>query len=144
MKELSTEIIIKASAEKVWSVFTNFTEYPKWNPFIISVEGKVSVGNKIKITLSPPDSNEMIFQPKVLNYEAKKELQWLGHLFIPGLFDGRHIFRIIDNGDNTVTFIQKEIFKGILVPLFSKMLDTNTKNGFILMNEKLKQICENS
>jgi hypothetical protein len=143
MKEINTTVNIKASVEKVWSTFTNFSGYPGWNPFIISVEGQVALGNRIRITLSPPDSNKMIFKPKILIYKEKRELQWVGHLIFPGLFDGRHIFTIIDNGDNTVTFIQKEIFKGILVPLFSKMLDNNTTKGFMLMNEKLKAVCEN-
>ena len=143
MKEISTNIVINASVEKVWSVFTNFSEYPKWNPFIVSVEGKVSLGNRMKVKALSPDSNEMIFNPKIIVYKEPEELQWSGHFLFPGLFDGRHIFKIIDNGNGTVTFIQKEVFTGILVPLYSKMLDTNTKKGYLLMNEKLKEICEN-
>ena len=72
----------------------------------------------------------------VPDYEA-------GHWLFPGLFDGRHIFRIVDNGNNTVAFIQNELFKGIFVPFYSKMLDTDTKKGYLLMNGKLKEICEN-
>jgi hypothetical protein len=144
MKEISTSITINATAAKVWSVFTNFSEYSRWNPFIKSVEGQVVVGNKIKIKLTPPESNEMIFKPTILVYKENQELQWLGYLLIPGLFDGRHIFNIVDNGNNAVTFYQKEVFNGILVPLFSKMLDNNTKTGFMLMNKELKKICESN
>ena len=143
MKEISADIVINASAEKVWSVFINFSEYPKWNPFLISVEGQVSLGNRMKVKAKTPGSNEMIFNPKIIVYKERQELQWSGHLLFPGLFDGRHIFKIIDNCNNTVTFLQKEIFKGILVPLYSNMLDDNTKKGYLLMNEKLKEICEN-
>lgn len=142
MKEITTEVIVNASPEKVWSIFTNFSEYPKWNPFIASVEGEVALGNKIKIKLTPPDSNQMIFKPKILTYKKNQELQWLGHFLFPGLFDGKHSFIITDNGNGSITFVQKETFKGILVSLFSKMLDNNTKRGFMLMNEKLKEICE--
>ena len=66
----------------------------------------------------------------------------MGHLLFPGLFDGEHKFELVDNHDGTTTFIQSEIFKGILVPLFNKMLDTNTVNGFNLMNQKLKELSE--
>jgi hypothetical protein len=41
------------------------------------------------------------------------------------------------------TFIQSEKFKGILVPLFQKMLDNNTVAGFHTMNQKLKELSEN-
>jgi hypothetical protein len=33
-------------------------------------------------------------------------------------------------------------FSGILVPLFSKMINTNTRKGFELMNEKIKEVAE--
>jgi len=60
----------------------------------------------------------------------------------PGLFDGEHKFELIDNNNGTTTFVQSEKFTGILVPLFRKMLDVNTRNGFSLMNEKLKELAE--
>lgn len=66
----------------------------------------------------------------------------MGHLIIPGLFDGEHIFELIDNGDGTTTFVQRELFGGILIPFFKKMLDVNTKQGFELMNKALKEQVE--
>lgn len=67
----------------------------------------------------------------------------MGHLFIKGLFDGEHSFELIDNLDGTTTFIQSEKFEGILIPLFKKMLDVNTKEGFESMNKALKARVEN-
>jgi hypothetical protein len=97
-----------------------------------------------RLVLSRPGASGMTFKPTVLVYTEAKEFRWLGHLFIKGLFDGEHCFRLIDNKDGTTTFIQSEQFEGILVPLFSKMLDTNTIEGFRQMNKKLKQEAEKS
>ncbi len=141
-KEITTEVIINAIPEKVWAVFTNFSNYPLWNPFIKSVTGTIAVGHRIAVRLEPPGGNGMTFKPKVLAFDMNKEFRWLGNLFFPGLFDGEHIFELIDNGNGTTTFRQSEKFKGILVPLFKKMLDTTTKNAFNLMNMKLKEIVE--
>ena len=80
--------------------------------------------------------------PTVLALETEKEFRWIGHLLFPGLFDGEHKFELIDNNNGTTTFVQSEKFTGILVPLFRKMLDVNTRNGFSLMNEKLKELAE--
>ena len=44
MKEISTNININATAEKVWSVLTNFSKYSDWNPFIKTIEGEVLFG----------------------------------------------------------------------------------------------------
>ena len=142
--EIRTEILIHAKPEKVWAIFTNFKNYPIWNPFIKSLTGTVKVGNKIAVFLQQPDSKGMTFKPKVLAYKENKEFRWLGHLLIPGIFDGEHQFKLIDNGDGTTTFIQSERFRGILVPFLKKQLQTNTKNGFQEMNEKLKELVEKS
>jgi hypothetical protein len=141
-KEIKTEILINATPEKVWSILTNFDNYPNWNPFIKSIKGEVKVGNKITVRIEPPEAKGMTFRPKILTLETNKELKWIGHLLFTGLFDGEHKFELIDNGDGTTTFRQNEKFKGILVPLFKKQLDNNTKKGFEEMNKKLKELAE--
>lgn len=141
-KAITTEILILATPEKVWSVLTEFDQYPQWNPFIKSITGNVAFGNTIKARIEPPGASGMTFKPTVLVYTEAKEFRWVGHLFIKGLFDGEHCFRLIDNKDGTTTFVQSEKFEGILVRLFSKMLDTNTIEGFRQMNEALKKEVE--
>jgi hypothetical protein len=142
MKELKTEILISATPQKVWAILIDFQNYPVWNPFIRSVKGNIVVGRKITIRLEPPEANGMTFKPKILAFEKYKELRWIGHLLFPGLFDGEHKFELIDNENGTTTFKQSEKFRGILVPLFKKLLDVNTTNGFNLMNQKLKELVE--
>lgn len=140
--EIKTEILINATPEKVWLVLTNFKNYASWNPFIKSIQGEVKVGNKITVRIEPPQARGMTFKPNVLTFETNKEVSWLGHLLFAGIFDGEHKFALIDNGNGTTTFIQSEIFTGILVPLFKKQLENNTKKGFEAMNTKLKELAE--
>lgn len=141
-KEIKTEIIINATTEKVWAILTDFENYPNWNPFIKYIKGEVKVGNKITARIEPPEAKGMTFKPKILAFEKNKELRWIGHLLFPGLFDGEHKFELVDNGNGTTTFIQSEKFRGILVPLFKKQLENNTKRGFEVMNNKLKELAE--
>lgn len=143
-KQISTEIVINATPQKVWAILTDFDNYSRWNPFIKSITGSVAVGNTITARIEPPEAQGMTFKPRVLVFEANKEFRWRGKLFISGLFDGEHIFQLTDNGNGTTTFRQCELFYGILVPLFKKMLDTNTLNGFNQMNQKLKEVAEAS
>lgn len=141
-KELITEITINAAPEKVWSVLTDFENFPNWNPFIKSLTGDVAVGNQIKVLLEPPGGKAMTFNPIVLAYTPNKEFRWIGKLFLKGIFDGEHKFELIANNDGTTRFIHSEKFSGLLIPLFGKMLDVDTKNGFIEFNEKLKERAE--
>ncbi len=133
---------IQASPQKVWSILTDFERYPEWNPFITSITGKPEVETKLTVRMQPPGGNSMTFRPTVLVAEPNIELRWIGHLFITGLFDGEHIFEIVSRGSNSCTFIHREQFSGILVPLFARLLDNGTRKGFELMNEKLKERCE--
>ncbi len=142
-KEIKTEITINAEPAKVWTILTDFDKYPRiWNPFIKSLKGNVVVGNRIETTIEPPGKKPMVFKPEVLAFETNKELRWIGHLLVTGLFDGEHKFELIDNKNGTTQFKQSEKFTGILIPLFKKMLDVNTVDGFNQMNQKLKTLAE--
>lgn len=142
-KLIYSEILIKASPERVWKEFTDFEKYPSWNPFVKSLKGLPIVGGNIEVLLTPPGKNGMTFKPKVLAFDSAFQLRWIGKLLVKGIFDGEHTFLIKDNKDGTTTFIQFERFRGILIPFMKKMLDGNTLNGFNQMNEALKVRCEN-
>ena len=142
MKELYSEIEINAPAQRVWEVLTDFASYPQWNPFIRRASGVPRTGERLEVRIEPSGSRGMTFRPKVLNAEANRELRWLGHLLVPGLFDGEHSFTIQPLGENRVRFVQREAFKGLLVPLFGRSLDSNTQCGFEEMNRALKERAE--
>ena len=141
MKLLETEIQIKASPEKVWSILTNLDQYTDWNPFIKKAVGKCQVGEKLEVCISPPNGKEMIFKPTVKSVIENSEFSWLGRFLLPGIFDGKHIFTITKN-ENGCLFVQKEEFSGLLVPLMWSSLEKSTREGFELMNNALKQRAE--
>ncbi|MDY7396123.1 SRPBCC domain-containing protein [Aureibaculum sp. 2210JD6-5] len=136
-KQIKTFININASPKVVWNILTDFEKYPEWNPFITSISGDVKVGNRIKIRIQ-----DMVFKPKILIFDKNKQLKWLGHLGIKGFFDGEHKFLLTENSDGSTHFEHSEKFSGILVPLFWKKLNTETRRGFEKMNKKLKEIAE--
>jgi len=138
MKELRSEIEIQASPDRVWQLLTDFSSFPQWNPFIRRASGSANLGEKLEVIIQPSGASAMTFRPTVLKAEPQRELRWLGHLLIPGLFDGEHIFTIESLGPNRVRFTQREIFTGLLVPLFGRSLDKDTQRGFEEMNQALK------
>ena len=142
MKKLHAEIEIDAPAERVWGLLTDFASYPQWNPFIRQISGKPTRGERLQVRIEPPGGQGMTFKPKVLKAEANRELRWLGRLLVPGLFDGEHSFTIQPLEENRVRFVQREAFKGLLVPLFARSLGTNTQRGFEEMNRALKERAE--
>jgi uncharacterized protein YndB with AHSA1/START domain len=66
MKQIKTEILINADAEKVWRILTDFEKYSIWNPFIKSISDDQFVGGKLTVSIHPPNGNAMTFKPMVL------------------------------------------------------------------------------
>ncbi|MFP3598112.1 SRPBCC family protein [Chryseobacterium sp. SIMBA_029] len=138
-KKIETQIIINAAPQKVWEILTDFNNYPNWNPFIKSIAGSLDTGSILKVTIEPEEGKGMTFKPVVQSSVKNKELSWLGKLLFKGIFDGKHQFQLIDNGNGTTTFIQSEEFSGILVSFIN--LD-KTSEGFNKMNHSLKEQAE--
>ncbi|WP_010250136.1 SRPBCC domain-containing protein [Myroides injenensis] len=136
--EITTSTIITATPEQIWQALLNFPNYTVWNPFIKNISGDVQLHKKIKVQI-----DKMTFTPTIIELIDNKKLVWIGRLGIKGLFDGRHSFEITVLSPNECLFSQSEKFSGLLAPLFKNKLKTNTKQGFIAMNQALKELIEN-
>ena len=135
--QIKTQTIINASPERIWSILTTYSKYGEWNPFILSIKGPIAEEEKIEVTFK-----EMKFKPTLKKVIPHRKLEWLGHLLIPGIFDGRHKFELIDNMNGTTTFIQSEDFKGLLVTIMKKKLIGEYTPKFQSMNKALKARAE--
>ena len=142
MRELHTEIEIQAPADRVWQILTDLTQYPSWNPFITEAEGEVREGATLTVRIAPPGGNPMTFTPTVLRATPNEEFRWLGRLVLPGIFDGEHRFELTPTPEGGTHLVQSERFRGFLVPLLWRSLDKNTRRGFELMNQALKERAE--
>lgn len=140
-KQLSSEILINSSAERVWTIITDFKSFPDWNPFIRRASGEIRVGAKLNVFIQPSGARGMTFKPVVLKAEPNREIRWLGRLYLPWLFDGEHALIIQPSNANHVKFVQQEKFSGFLVPFTGGIL-RDTLRGFEEMNKALKQRAE--
>ena len=138
---LHTEIDIDAPPDAVWAVLTDLDGYSDWNPFVVSSQGIVAVGEQLKNRLQPPGGRAMTFRPKVTVVETERVFEWLGRLGLPRIFDGRHRFEIESTPTRT-RFVQTEAFSGVLVRFMKNSLDTQTVKGFEAMNAALKARAE--
>ena len=138
MRKIETSLQIEAPANEVWAVLMDFENLPEWNPTIRSIKGKAEVGEQIEAKLCLPGRKPMVFKPRVLKREANREFGWLGHLGVKGIFDGEHYFILKPVDEHTTKFIQGEKFTGLLSGLIFRMIGTDTKKGFEMMNEALR------
>lgn len=141
MKTLRSEITIDAPPEDVWRVLVDFAAYPQWNPFVVEVTGGAQAGERLRVRLQPPGGRGVTLKPAVIEASPPQVLQWLGHLLVPGIFDGRHTFELEPVRGGTL-LVQWEEFTGVLVPLLARSLDRSTAAGFRAMNRALKERVE--
>jgi hypothetical protein len=141
MKELRTEIEIRAPVERVWEVLTDFGAYETWNPFIEHIEGELHPGARLRVRMRPPGSRATTFSPSVTDLQPARRVSWLGHLGVRGIFDGEHIHELEPIGADRTRYVQRESFRGVLVPLVGGVL-RKTEEGFRRMNAALKARAE--
>ncbi len=138
---LETQIDITASPDTVWGILTDLEAYSDWNPFIVSAEGNVTVGERLTNRMQTPGGKAMTFKPTVTAADPSQKFEWLGRLGPPGIFDGRHSFEL-EATETGTRVLHSEHFNGVLVRFMRKSLDNGTLQNFQAMNEALKTRAE--
>jgi hypothetical protein len=140
-RRIETEIDINAPAAKVWAILTDFPKMSLWNPFITAISGNPAAGERLTITVHPPGKSAITLHPTLLAVAPERELRWLGHFIVSGIFDGEHYFLLDPLDDDRTRLTHGESFSGILVGFLGATLDA-TENGFNAMNAALKRQAE--
>ena len=141
MRAIHTEIGIGAPAATVWAVLIDTAKWAEWNPFA-KLSGRVAVGERVSVTLTPPGKSPITMRPTIVKLDAGRELRWLGNLGIPGLFEGEHGFRVVPEDVGRCRFEHFETFRGLLVAPIMWMVGDATRQGFEAMNRALKALAE--
>jgi hypothetical protein len=137
MRTIHTQIGIDRPAAAVWAILVDIDRWPEWNPFA-KASGRLAVGETLEVEIRPPGKSPMTFRPIIVKLDPGVELRWLGHLGLPGFFDGEHGFRIEPEGDGRCRFQHFETFKGLLAAPVLWLVRDATRRGFEAMNLALK------
>jgi hypothetical protein len=144
MREISTQLDIAASPERVWQILADFKAYPTWNPFVKFIQGEMKQGAKIEAHIQPPNQRLSKFKPVVTAAIPNKRFSWVGSLPIPGLFIGEHVFELeaLPNGYTRLHHFEQ--FKGLLVGMILNMMEKDVTTGFNALNAALAERAEAS
>ena len=144
MREIRTEIEIEAAPADVWAALTAFDAFPEWNPFVRAIQGELVEGEALEVDLEMPSGRGMTMRPTVTSVTDGRSFAWLGHVVVPGVFDGHHRFEIEPRPGERSMLVHREAFSGILAGLVLRLIGADTKAGFVAMNEALKERVEAS
>jgi uncharacterized protein YndB with AHSA1/START domain len=112
-RETAVSIDIQADRSIIWVLLTNASDFPRWNSTVISIEGTIAQGEKIKLKAKLDPKRE--FKLKVKEFEADNRLVW-------GDAMGNSVYTLKPIGNNLTNFSMTEKIGGPLFPLFAKMI----------------------
>ncbi|MEM6523390.1 MAG: SRPBCC domain-containing protein [Bacteroidota bacterium] len=130
-RKTTISIKIKAERKEIWKILTNAHKYPKWNSTIVSLEGSIEPGGKIRLksTLDP----KRTFKLKIKEYTAPRKLVW-------GDGKGNRSFTLKEI-EGQVEVIMTEKIGGLMFPLYAKYIPPFDQSFEQFMND-LKQEAE--
>lgn len=112
-RETAISIDIQADKSVIWALLTNASDFPRWNSTVISIDGEIKPGAKIRLksALDP----KRVFKLSVREFEADNRLVW-------GDTMGQRVYTLKSIGQNLTHFAMTEKIGGPLFPLFAKMI----------------------
>ena len=110
-RETTISIDIKSDPAIIWTLLTNASDYPRWNSTVISIDGDIQKGKKIKLK-STLDSKRT-FKLKVKEFEPESKLVW-------GDGKGKRTYRLVKMSNQTIRFVMSEKIGGLMFPLYAK------------------------
>lgn len=129
---------IEAPPERVWALLVDADGYPSWNPAVVSVDGRIAPGEKIKLTstLNP----RRAFTLHVAESDEPRRMVWTSGMPL-GLFRGTRTYTLEPAESGRTEFSMQERFTGPLAPLITKSIPDMTES-FEQFAEGLKKAAE--
>lgn len=119
MKSFAAKTIIRAPAERIWSILTDAAAYPSWNSTVERVVGNIAAGEKV--TVYAKASPGRAFPLQVAEFDANRRMVWSGGMPL-GLFTGRRTYTLTPKSPGEVEFAMREEFSGLIAPLITRSI----------------------
>jgi hypothetical protein len=117
-KSFESSAVVDAPADRIWSLLTDAAAYPSWNPTVLGIEGRIALGEKLKVRSSANPSRA--FPVKVITLAAPERMVWSGGMPL-GLFKGVRTFTLTPDGAAT-RFSMREEYTGPMLPLIGRSM----------------------
>ena len=115
--EYSAGINIKAKPDRVWALMTNAADFPRWNSTIKSIEGRIALGETIKLIASIAPTRT--FNLKVIEFVPEKRMVWSDG---NAMFKGVRTYTLSPKADGSTDFTMSEVYTGLMLPMIAGSL----------------------
>jgi hypothetical protein len=117
VKSYQSSATIQASPDTIWAILIDGAKYPDWDSGVVSVQGRIAPGEKIKVVSSA--NPKRAFPVKVTEFTPGRSMTWSGGMPL-GLFKGVRTYTLSAQPDGTTTFAMREEYSGPLTNMIGK------------------------
>lgn len=116
---------IEADPDTIWALLSDTAKWKAWNPTIISIDGTIAEGQKVKLvsTVNP----NRAFRLNVTKVDSPREMVWSDGMPL-GLFKGERTYRLTPQSDGSTEFSMEEVYTGMMAPLITKSIPDMTES----------------
>ena len=115
--EDSAGVNIKAKPDRVWALMTNAGDFPRWNSTVKSIDGRIALGQTIKLIASIAPTRT--FNLKVIEFVPEKRMVWSDG---NAIFKGVRTYTLTPQTDGSTDFTMSEVYTGLMLPMIAGSL----------------------
>ena len=145
MREIKTEIEISAPATEVWRILMDFDRWAEWSPIINQASGVASLGSKLSITMIGKEAGKdgPKYSPVITILDKPTSFRWRANMIAAFVMTNDKVFELEETASGT-RVVHKELFSGMMVPLFWSNVEKEVPSMLNSMNVALKAEAEKS
>ena len=116
--EYAVAINIQAPPDRIWALLTTAEDFPRWNSTVQSIEGRIALGEQIKLraTIAP----ERIFKLTVNEFVPEKMMVWSDGT--APIFKGVRTYTLTPQANGSTDFSMAEVYGGLMLPMIAGSL----------------------
>jgi uncharacterized protein YndB with AHSA1/START domain len=137
MRMYEADSLIEAAPEEVWRALTDAAAWPSWDSGVTRVEGRIALGETLKITVEANPGR--VFPVTVVTLDEPARMVFRGGMPL-GLFTGERTYALESRAGAT-NFTMREEYSGPLAPMIFRSIP-DLGPSFRQFAEGLKQQAE--
>jgi len=134
--KIESRIGIKAPAEVIWEIASDFATWSDWNPTYTKGAGDLRIGSPLEFTLELPGEPAQVINPVLLEWVPLEQIHWTLTL-ARGLVRTVRYIEIEALSETSCIVSNGEIFEGLLGPTAAHTKRHAIRQGFTAMSEAL-------
>lgn len=137
---IENRIGVRATAERLWEVLTDFGGWNRWNPHEVEVEGTLGFGAPISLTERLPNLGERQVQARLGEWEPNAQLVWIERRGF--LFRTLRYYEIEELERGACIVSHGTVFTGLRAELFHDKHRPGIRPAYQAISEALKRTAE--